>query len=484
MRYITAFGVLLLVSESAAAHAFGTPYNLPVPFWLYVYGASAALLLSFLISANFAKEPVSTHVDVAGSERPHRRFVLSAGIVSTLRLCSCSALFLSIFAGLVGSRDVDLNINMTLFWIVFSLAFYYLTAFIGDLYNVINPWRSLCSYFERLAPYAFVARIRLPDRLRYCPALVLYIAYIWVELFGATQPHSIALILIGYTAINLSAAALVGKDIWFSYGEFFSVLFRLAGMLAPIEYIQDGHRTVRVRFRRPLSALSASRVESVGLLFFILFALSSTAFDGFHETRPWVTVFWKDIYPVLKSALAQPYQKLVAFYYYWQWTALIASPIFYFGLYMMFIWLAKRSAKSTLSLCAFALCFAYSLVPIALAYNAAHYFSLVVSQGAEMVRLVSDPFGFGWNLFGTAHLLETPVILGAGGTWHAQVTLIVLGHILGVYVAHVEALRLFANARRAMLSQLPMLVLMMLFTTLGLWILSLPISAGGVVQPG
>jgi hypothetical protein len=474
----------LIVSHSAAAHSFGTPYNLPVPFWLYAYGASAALLLSFLVVAYVARRPASAHEDGAVSVRLHDRLLLSSGVVSTLRVCSSSALLLSIFAGLVGSRDAGLNINMTLFWIVFALAFYYLTAFIGDLYYVINPWRSLCAYIETFVPHAFAARIRFPDRLRYWPALILYIAYIWVELFGRTQPRSLALILIGYTGINVGAAALIGKDAWFRYGEFFSVLFRLAGMLAPIEYIvEDGDRTVRLRFRRPLVALSASRAESVGLLLFVLFALSSTAFDGFHETRPWVTIFWRDVYPALKSALALPYRQLVAFYYYWQWAALVASPIFYLALYMAFGWLAKRLAESSVSLRCVALGFAYSLVPIAVAYNASHYFSLVVSQGAEVLRMVSDPFGFGWNLFGTAHWLD-PVLLSASVVWHTQVALIVLGHILGVYVAHVEALRLFANARRALVSQLPMLALMMLFTTIGLWILSLPIAAGNVVQPG
>src|SRR5579862_1204308 len=172
MRRIAAIGGLLLVSHSAAAHAFGTPYNLPVPFSLYAYGASAALLLSFLMAAYFARIPTSAHANVVPVRSP-AGLVLKAGIVATLRVCSCSTLLLSTIAGLLGSRDPDLNINMTLFWIVFALAFYYLTAFIGDLYYVINPWRSLCTYLEKWMPRAFAVRVRLPDRLRYWPALIL-----------------------------------------------------------------------------------------------------------------------------------------------------------------------------------------------------------------------------------------------------------------------------------------------------------------------
>ena len=66
-----------------------------------------------------------------------------------------------------------------------------------------------------------------------------------------------------------------------------------------------------------------------------------------------------------------------------------------------------------------------------------------------------------------------------GSVWLTQVGLILAGHIVGVLLAHVEALRIFGSPKRAALSQLPMLALMVLFTNFGLWILSLPISGAG-----
>jgi hypothetical protein len=271
---------------------------------------------------------------------------------------------------------------------------------------------------------------------------------------------------------------------WFRYGETFSVLFRLAGLLSPVEIRATADdRHVRLFLRRPLSALLHDSADSKGLLVFILFALCSTAFDGFHETRPWVKIFWIQIYPALQAFLAQPYRNLVPYYYYWQWAALVVSPMLYYAVYTAFVRLTRAVSHTTLPLNILALRFAYSLVPIVLAYNAAHYFSLLISQGAELHRLISDPFGFGWNLFGTAQV-AAPVVLRAGFVWHMQVALILIGHILGVYCAHSEALRLFRNCRRALVSQIPMLLLMMLLTTLGLWSLSLPIAAGTVVEPG
>jgi hypothetical protein len=45
--------------------------------------------------------------------------------------------------------------------------------------------------------------------------------------------------------------------------------------------------------------------------------------------------------------------------------------------------------------------FVDSLIPIALVYVIAHYFSLLVFQGEVGYKLVSDPWGRGWDLFGT-----------------------------------------------------------------------------------
>lgn len=120
--------------------------------------------------------------------------------------------------------------------------------------------------------------------------------------------------------------------------------------------------------------------------------------------------------------------------------------------------------------------FALSLIPVAFVYHVAHYFTLIFSQGAQLVRIVSDPFGWGWNLFGTANVDPAPLMLDTGIIWHLQVSFILIGHVLGVYWAHVDALAVFGTRKAALVSQLPMLFLMLFLTTFGLWILSLPIA--------
>jgi hypothetical protein len=57
-----------------------------------------------------------------------------------------------------------------------------------------------------------------------------------------------------------------------------------------------------------------------------------------------------------------------------------------------------------------------------------------------------------------------------------QVGLILIGHLVSVCVAHMISLRICHTRRQALLTQVPMLVLMMVYTSVGLWILSLHLS--------
>jgi hypothetical protein len=123
----------------------------------------------------------------------------------------------------------------------------------------------------------------------------------------------------------------------------------------------------------------------------------------------------------------------------------------------------------------FAAAYAFSLVPIAIAYQMAHYYTYLLIQGQMIVSLISDPLGWGWNLFGTAGFEPRYGIVGASFVWYSQVALIVAGHVIAVYLAHSISLRLLRDPGRAFRSQLPMLVLMVLYTSTSLWILAQPI---------
>ena len=116
--------------------------------------------------------------------------------------------------------------------------------------------------------------------------------------------------------------------------------------------------------------------------------------------------------------------------------------------------------------------FAHSLIPIALAYVVAHYFSLLAYQGQALAALASDPLGDGSDLFGTAGATIDYNVISATGIWYVQVAALVIGHVAGLTLAHDRALIVFRRVRDATRSQYWMLAVMVGFTSLGLWLLS------------
>ncbi|MGH2395220.1 MAG: fenitrothion hydrolase, partial [Candidatus Limnocylindria bacterium] len=134
-------------------------------------------------------------------------------------------------------------------------------------------------------------------------------------------------------------------------------------------------------------------------------------------------------------------------------------------------WVAHRTTGGRTSTIHIAQRFAHTLVPIGIAYAIAHYFTLVIYEGQQIISAASDPFGVGWDLFGTAERRIDFFIRRPEPVWYAQVAVIVTGHVMGVVLAHDRALADFAGAD-AVRSQYAMLVLMVLLTGLGLVILA------------
>jgi len=490
MKFRLCWLALVLLPTAAIAHVFAQPYSLPVPFSIYAYAGTGALLLSFVVAGLFSAAPSLGRLRVAPMALAEHGTALP---VTASQVASVGLLALCIVTGWFGSQNAFVNFNMTFFWIFFVLGLPYSVALLGDFYAPINPWKSLTVWLERGCGISFAARLRYPAAaLGYAPALLFYMVFIWLELFGELRPRGLSTVLAVYTVLNLAGAYVFGRQAWFKYGEFFGVLLRLIGLMSvnarpwgsddSADERRSNPAAVGRRFRPPFVGLLDESASHLSLVLFILFALSSTAFDGLHSTLPWVSLYWKHLYPEIapwfSPAPGQQFLLSTKIYYVWQWLSLLLSPLIYLALFAGFVRLAKAVTRSPVPTGELVLRFSMSLVPIAFVYHLTHYYTVFLVQAGQIVKLVSDPFGFGWNLFGTARWTIEPVMLDVGSIWLTQVVLIVAGHIVSVYLAHVEALRIFGSARPAALSQLPMLALMMMFTNLGLWILSLPLAGG------
>ena len=465
-------GLCTAAPMSAHAHGFGALYNLPVPLWLYGWGATATLVLSFLIAAVLLRAPAEP--------RPPRHWVAPSvaatpWLLAAGRITAVLILLLCLATAWFGHRDPLRNFSMSFFWIVFLLLFTYVAALVGNLYGALNPWRTLANWIATRVSGFSQGRYHYPKQLGHWPALGLYMGFIAFELFGTGRPVPLGWFLAGYTLLNLIAVWLVGARAWFRYGEFFAVFFRLVALMAPLA-LRDG----RLILRWPCAGLLEQRPEHISTVCFALAMLATTAFDGLRATHWWVALFWSDptgwltqwtgVRPIQAIALVRPWFSA------WEWLWLFASPFLYLAAYLLTIRLAKRLTGTPRSTRALALDFGYTLLPIAVVYHATHYFTLLLNHGLKIISLASDPFGWNWNLFGTAFKFRAPILPDMAWVWHSQVVLILLGHVISVWIAHRIALRVFGSRRAAMLSQLPMLALMIALTVAGLWILAQPLT--------
>jgi hypothetical protein len=242
------------------------------------------------------------------------------------------------------------------------------------------------------------------------------------------------------------------------------VAFRTLAKFAPTE-IGGAHQ---LRLRPFGAGLVSSEGVSRSMLVFISLLLSTVTFDGFMATPAWNGIEGA----LFRWATVLEGSRLMVI----NTLGLIAFSSVFLALYLLFARWMSRASAGALSPDAAARLFVASLIPIAIGYHLAHYSTYLLTQGQLVIRLASDPFGFGWNLFGTARYRPNYEIVGARFAWYMAVLAIVVGHIFAVYIAHKIAFRTISDRAKALSSQFPMLVLMIGYTMISLWIIAQPVT--------
>lgn len=488
----------LLIPSPAFAHGFGQSYDLPLPLWLYLFGAGAVVLASFVPISLFAGKGKTTRdapyryprFDLLRARLP--RAVLTGRITLLgLRLLSVGLFLLVVLTGLFGRQGADSNFAPTFVWILFWVGLGFFVAFVGNIWPLVNPWKVLFEWAEtlvhRLRPGSSIELGEpYPASWGIWPAVALYAIFVWVEniFSGSPIPFNIAVLALSYSVLTWGSMAVYGKETWLRRGEVFSVFFGLLARFAPTEVrVKDpkfcrqcsddcgvaGKECVNcyecferaapedreIDLRPPGAGLARPEPVPPGGVFFVILVLAGLAFDGLLETPLWTQ---------FRIATSMP-----------QTLGLVLVPLVFLAAYLGFVKLSQLFGGGTTRLAPLAAVYVYSLVPIAIAYQVAHYYTLLLIQGQGIIRHISDPFGWGWNLFGTAGYTIDPGVIGAAFVWYSQVALIVGGHVIAVYVAHLISLRQYEDTGRALRSQIPMLALMILYTISSLWIISQPL---------
>jgi hypothetical protein len=469
----TTFGAAAIWVSGGVAYAHTmavTPYDLPIPFWLYVYACAATLLLTFGVLLFLPAEPAGRHRTLA-HPLPLGRALPVAGQIAAIAL-----LGLTISAGLWGTPSPVANIAPTLFWVGMMLGLTTVTAVFGDVYQIVNPWHALL----RLLRLGRRPLLSYPRWLAYWPSFGCYLALSWLELMAPPRPALLSLALLAFSGVTAMGALLFGCEAWFRRAELFSVFFRIIGTLAPIAYVRDPAGTSwRVHLRPVLSGTLEAAPRHISLLLFLLFMLAGTTYDGVFQTSYWTGLYWHTamiwLHPLWGDDMARAQALLAPGYVIYQRGGLILAPFVYLSIYFAAMAAIRVLTGPMVRVHALALRFAFSLVPIALAYMLAHAWTELLTVIPVVPFLLTDPFGVGWNLFGLPHWSAEPGPLDMGQAWHVEVTLILIGHMTSVYLAHRIALRTFPDRRQAWLSELPLLGLMVGYTCIGLTVLSLPL---------
>ena len=296
---------------------------------------------------------------------------------------------------------------------------------------------------------------------------MLFLLFAWLELVapGRDVPRNVAIAILIYSVFTWTGFVTFGRDTWLKNGEVFAVAFGLFGRFAPLDFTNDDRWRVSIR---PFATGLLTRTPlEPSITAFSLLMLGTVTVDGFMETPLWAAVVERVITGT-GSLDANPWAYMAM-----QTTLLVAGPLALAALYLVVISLMARiSGEQRANLSGL---FILSLIPIAIAYHLAHYFSLFAIAGQFIIPLASDPFGYGWDLFGTMLYRIDIGVVDAKSIWYLSVIAIVTGHVVAVWVAHLTAFLVFRDSRAADRSQYPMLALMVSYTMLSLWILAQPI---------
>ena len=435
------------------AHGVGGRGDLPVPFAMALVGAAAALVVSFAVLAWSWRTP---HFEDRETGRPLppglTRFVDSPAFRLTLRLLGLVAAAYVLVPALFGP-DLLVNPTFGVVYVLFWVGLVPLSVLFGPVWRLVNPLRTLHGSVARLLrTRPEDGLVPLPARVGFWPAAVGLFAFVWLELVapGATTLGVVRMWCAVYAVGTLMAAVVYGSR-WFDRGDAFEVYSGLFGRLSPFARRESDGRFV---LRNPLGHLASLR-SGPGLVAVVSVLLGSTAFDGFSQGTTWIGFVQESGVPeVLLGTSALLGFVLLAGGLFWLATVLAGGLAGVRGL--------NRLLPGE---------FAASVVPIALGYLVAHYFTLLVLEGQRTFILLSDPLSNGADLLGLAgrgvdsSLADNPQLVAL-----VKVGAVVLGHVLGVVAAHDRAVALFPR-RTALLGQLPLLLVMVCYTLGGLSLL-------------
>ncbi len=523
-------GALAATGDPRAGHAAAggemrhVMEGLPAP--VYYAGVAFILILSFFVIEHRAGRE-RAHPSSAPRPRfdlltfaPLRRLLVHPATRPVSQLLMVAIFLVIIAAGLFGTQLPTKNIAPLLTWTVWWCGLVLLVLYLGKAWCYVCPWDALSGWAEGLRLWSpkkesLSLGLRWPRWMRNIwPATILFVGLTWLELgFGVTMnPRATAWLALLMLGLAFTSAFIFDRRSFCRYGCLVGRISGLYALFSPIEVRardkdvcrscathscykgnEAGEACPTFQFLPTMEqntyciscmeCVKTCEEDNVALNMrpwgedLLLhrkprsdeayLALLMLALTGFHGLT--MTPGWRDMVESLSAALG--IGETLAFSI--GMVTVMVGPIALYALLVAISrWFAGVRRRGYYE---YFMRYAYALLPIAVFYHLAHNSEHLLMEGQRLLALVSDPFGFQWDLFGTAWL-EPQSLVSMQTLWAIQVLLVVMGHVYSLWAARHAAVGLMPSGRAIVRSQLPMLGAMIMFSTMSLWLLKQPME--------
>lgn len=491
-----------------------------VPTWLYYAGIAIVLIVSFVLFSRIreAKDPHTYPTFDLLRWKWMRRLAFSRKFTFIMQLIMVFLFLLVILTGLFGVQDSGRNLSTVLTWTIWWIVLVLFILFAGKAWCYICPWDAIATWIDKLGLWrvkksVFSLQNRWPKALRNIYlATFLFIILTWMELgWGVTtKPFITAYMALTMLFMAIFSVLIFDKKAFCRYACLIGRISGLYALIAPVEvrprsrdtcnscltkdcfngndkgyacptsqYLGSMQKntyciqcmecvktcphdnaTVQLRpFGVDLLKINKARFDEAAL---IIIMLAMTSFHGLTMTPNW--------HHSLRWLQDQFQIGHITAFTIGMTLALGAVALYY----LLTIWWTQKSIRSSLSFRDLAIKNSYALLPIALFYHLAHNVMHFSMEGGKIFPVFSDPFGWGWNLFGTA-TMKVNILLPMSGIWWLQVLFIVIGHVWSLYISHRTAIDLYGQ-ERSLRAELPMVIAMIVYSVISLYLVAQPME--------
>ncbi len=413
-----------------------------------------------------------------------------------------------VFAGFFGIQNSNMNLATISIWVIWWSLIIISLALIGRFWCFMCPFGAIGDWVQRRAFYkkindTFSLNRKLPNRFRNLSiAAIFFLAITWADIqFNlVNSPLNTAYFIVALLGVIVIISIVFERRSFCRYMCPITGLIGLYSMFAPFELrakekgtcknckekycitgnekgypcpvfeypgtmdknthcilctecVKTCHRSNISLNLRPFAgdflAMKKTRTDEA---LFILMLLGITIFQTLIMIRPWAG-FSRDL--MIDTDASYDSVRFILF------ITAAASPVL---IYSMAIGISKLLNQKIMFKDLFT-SYAYSIIPLGLMMHLSHNIRHLLEEGTGIIPVLSDPFGFGWNLFGTSGYMPAP-LLNNNNILLIQWLLMLVGLGFSISVGKNISRRIFHEN-----AYTPVLIFVLIFFVFNLWVL-------------